>query len=227
MRTRVPQTSSPRTFLAAGGRAGLVRIDPSAPGGRFWQVSVEAGLDAVFDAQFKNDAVGWDGNYGLTVTTATSTSPFAFKVAVLHLSAHLGDEYQERTGTKRINYTREELALGVAWRFRPRWRAYGEVGIGYVTRSDEQAPGRWQTGVEYEAPPTVFGGRMAWYAAVDLSALEERDWRLDTALQGGLVTRTSGRVFRIFLQWYDGRVPLGEFTRYSEASISLGLRIDL
>ena len=33
---------------------------------------------------------------------------------------------------------------------------------------------------------------MAWFGAVDLSALQERDWRLDTALQGGLVTRSTG-----------------------------------
>src|SRR5688572_4052544 len=98
-RTRVPDASSPRTSLAAGGRFGMLRIGSRAPGGRFWQVSIEAGLDAIFDAQFRNDALGWDGNYGLTVTTATSTSPLAFKVALLHLSAHLGDEYEERTQT--------------------------------------------------------------------------------------------------------------------------------
>jgi Protein of unknown function (DUF1207) len=227
VRTRIPETSSPRTFLAGGGRIGMLRIDSSAPGGRYWQVSIEAGMDALFDAQFKNDAVGWDGNYGLTVTTATSTSTLAFKVAVLHLSSHLGDEYQERTGATRTNYTREELAVGVAWRFRPRWRAYGEAGIAYLMRSDDQDPWRWQTGVEYEARPTVFGGRMAWYGAVDLSALEERGWRLDTALQGGLVTRSGGRAYRIFVQWYDGRVTLGQFTRYSEASVAIGFKMDL
>lgn len=225
-RTRIPDTSSPRTFLAGGGHFGILRIEPPASGGRFWQVSIDAGLDAIFDSQFKNDAVGWDGNYGLTVTTATSTSPLAYRIAVLHVSAHLGDEYQDRTETSRINYTREELALGVSWRFRPRWRAYGEVGVAYIMRSGGQEPWRWQSGVEYEARPTVFGGRMAWYGAADFSALEERGWRLDTSLQGGLVTRSGGRAYRLFAQWYDGRVTLGQFTRYSEASLSLGFKID-
>ncbi len=205
----------------------MLRIGSRAPGGRFWQVSIEAGLDAIFDAQFRNDALGWDGNYGLTVTTATSTSPLAFKVALLHLSAHLGDEYEERTETPRINYTREELAVGVAWRLKPRWRAYGEVGLAYRLRSDGQDRWRWQSGVEYEARPTVFGGRMAWYGAADLSALEERGWRLDYALEGGLVTRSSGHAYRLFGQWYDGRVTLGQFAHYSEASFNFGLKIDL
>jgi hypothetical protein len=205
----------------------MLRLEPAAPGGRFWQVSIDAGLDALFDSQFRNDAIGWDGNYGLTVTTATSTSPVAFKVALLHLSAHLGDEYEDRTETQRIDYTREEVAFGASWKFHPRWRTYGELARAYIMRSEDQEPWRWQAGVEFEARPTVFGGRMAWYGAADFSALQERDWRLDTALQGGLVTRSGGRTCRIFVQWYDGRVPLGQFSRHSEASVSVGLKIDL
>jgi hypothetical protein len=94
-------------------------------------------------------------------------------------------------------------------------------------RSEGQERLRWQSGVEYEAPPSVFGGRMAWYAAVDFSALEERDWRLDTAIQGGLVSRSGGHAYRLYVQWYDGRVTLGQFTAYSEAAFSLGFKLDL
>lgn len=227
VRNRVPDTRSPRTLLAAGGRFGIVRVGSSAPRGRYWQLGIDAGLDAMFDSQFKNDAIGWDGNYGLTLTTAASTSPLAFKVAVVHLSAHLGDEYEDRTGHARINYTREEVALGGAWRFAPRWRAYGEVGAAYIIRSDTQDRWRWQSGIEYEARPTLLGGRMAWYGASDFSSLEERGWRLDTAVQAGLVARSSGRAYRLFAQWYDGRPAIGQFTSYSEASVSLGLKVDL
>ena len=158
----------------------MLRSDSSAPFGRAWQVSIDAGLDAMFDSQDKNDAIGWDGNYGLTFTTTTNSSPFGYKVAVLHVSSHLGDEYEERTNLARINYTREELALGLAWRFRPRWRAYGDAGFVYRMRSEDQERWRWQGGVEYEARATVFGGRMAWYGAADFSGMEERDWRLAT-----------------------------------------------
>jgi hypothetical protein len=226
-RTRVPDTSSPRTLLAGGGHFGMVRSDSSTPGGRAWQVSIDAGLDVMFDSQFKNDAIGWDGNYGLTFTTTTTASRFGYKVAVLHVSSHLGDEYEERTGLMRVNYTREELALGLGWRFRPRWRTYADVAIAYLMRSDDQERWRWQGGVEYEARATVFGGRMAWYGAADFSAMEERDWRLDTVLQGGLVTWSGGHSYRLFVEWADGRVPLGQFPHYSEASFSFGLKIDL
>ena len=226
-RSEIPDASSPRTTLSGGGRFGVLRIDSTAPGGRSWQISIDAGLDAVFDSQYKNDGIGWDGNYGLTVTTAKAASPFAFKIALQHISAHLGDEYEERTRAARINYTREELTLAMSWQPRPRARVYGELGLAYRMRSEDQQRGRWQMGAEYERRPTVFGGRMAWYGALDFSMLEERDWRLDTSLQGGLVTRNKGRTYRVFMQWYDGRPMLGQFTRYSEAALSLGMKVDL
>ena len=71
----------------------MLRFGPARPEGRAWQVSIEAGFDALFDSGNRLDVVGWDGNYGLTVTTASS-SPLALKIALLHVSAHLGDEYQ-------------------------------------------------------------------------------------------------------------------------------------
>ena len=122
--TDIPETSSPRTTLSAGGRFGILRIDSSTPAGRSWQISLDAGLDAVFDSPHSNDGIGWDGNYGLTVTTTTEASRFAFKLAVLHASAHLGDEYEARSHASRLNYTREELAVAAAWRPRSSARVY-------------------------------------------------------------------------------------------------------
>ncbi len=223
---RIEDTDTPRSGLNAGGRFGILRIDSGKPGGRSWQVSISAGIDAVFDSQHKLDAIGWDGNYGLTVTTATG-GPFGFKVGVLHQSSHIGDEYAARTGRERINYTREEVVVGMSWRVRPRLRAYGETGVQYIGRSEAQEPWRYELGLEYESRPKLWGGRFAWYAAGDLSSMEERDWRLDNALQAGLVTRSDGRTYRLGVGWTDGRPPLGEFSFYTEQWLTFGFWIDL
>ena len=143
----ITDTSGPLTRLGAGGRFGLVRFRSAKPEGRAWQVSLEAGLDALFDSRHRLDAVGWDGNYGLTVTTASSRR-LALKFALLHVSAHVGDEFEERTGFERINYTREELAVGVVWRFSPRFRAYGETGAAYHMGDPALEPWRAQSGLE-------------------------------------------------------------------------------
>ena len=194
--------------------------------GRAWQASIEAGFDALFDSHHRLDVVGWDGNYGLTVTTASS-SRLALKIALLHVSAHVGDEYQTRTGRERINYTREELSLGVAWRWSPRWRVYGETGAAYHRGDPALEPGACSRGSSTESGPGPCGQRFACFAAVDVSTMQERNWRVDVTADVGIVMQGVGRTSRIFLEWHDGRPTANEFFRDSVSSLSLGLKIDL
>ena len=224
--TEISDSSDVRTGLKAGGRFGILRVDPAVPGGRSWQLSIDAGLDAQFDSYHKLDGIGWDGNYGLTFTTA-SGGPWSLKLGILHCSSHVGDEYAERTGRRRIDYTREEAALGLGFRLSRSWRAYGEVGVAYKQITEEQAPWRAEAGLEYDSRPKLFGGRFAWYLALDLAAWEERDWRLDVALQGGIKAKMHGRTWRIGGEYSNGRPPLGEFFQDTEARFTLGLWVDL
>ena len=222
----IPDTESPLTALGAGGRFGMLRFGPARPEGRAWQVSIEAGFDALFDSENRLDVVGWDGNYGLTVTTASS-SRLALKIALLHVSAHLGDEYAERTGRERINYTREELSVGAAWRWSPRWRAYGETGAAYHLGDPALDTWRVQSGIEYESGPGPCGQRFGCYAAIDASSMQERNWRVDLTATIGIVAQGIGRTSRIFLEWHDGRPTANEFFKDTVSSLSVGLKIDL
>jgi len=222
----IDDADSPRASLHAGGRFGILRIDPAEPGGRSWQVSISAGLNSVFDSKYKLDSIGWDGNYGVTIATATG-GPLALKFALLHTSSHVGDEYQDRTGWTRRNYTREEVAVGASWRLTPQWEVYGETALAFITRFERQDPWRVQGGAQYEARPTLLGGRFSWYAAGDLLTMQERGWRLDTALKTGIVTRTDGRAYRLGIGWTDGRPNIGEFFDRTERWLTLGFWIDL
>ena len=223
----IPASRSPQTRLGGGGRFGICRIEPALTGGRSWQLSFEGGLDAVFDSQNRLDVIGWDGNYGLTVTT-TSDSPLSLKFAVFHVSAHLGDEYQERTGRVRLNYTREELSVGAAWRWSPRWRAYGETGVAYKMGDPVLEPWRAQWGIEHASSHRIWGQRFGWFVAADFSTMQERDWRLDVTVDVGIVTWSEGGgTPRIFLQWHDGRPTVNEFFSESESTLALAVRIDM
>jgi len=166
----IPATTARRTGLAAGGRFGFVRVESGGESQRSWQFSQDAGLDALFESDRTDSVIGWDGNYGLTFTTA-SNGPWSLKVAALHNSAHLGDEYEDEMHRQRIDYTREEIAVGVGWRPAVRWRIYGEAAHSYHLSNPLQAPWRLQQGVEYESRPTLFGGRFAWYGGLDLQSM--------------------------------------------------------
>ena len=221
----IQATTTRRTGLAAGGRFGLIRVDTGGPQQRSWQLSLDAGLDGLFDSDNSDDVIGWDGNYGLTLTTA-SKGPWSLKVGVLHVSAHVGDEYEDRMHRKRIDYTREEVAVGLGWRPASRWRIYAETGRAYQLLNPLQAVWRVQQGFEYESAMRLWAGRFAWYGAADLQAMEERKWRLDPAIQGGIVTKSGGRTYRILIEYYNGRPTVTEFFNTTETSVTIGLRID-
>ncbi len=224
---RIAESGASRIGLKAGGRFGLVRLHPPSRVDRGWQLSIEGGFDAQFDIEHSLDNIGWDGNYGLLLTAAPGRS-LALKFAMLHTSSHIGDEYAERTGSQRIGYTRHELAAGVSWAIDERWRAYAEAGWGYdLSNKDLQEPGRIQLGLEFENAKSLWEQRLGWYAAVDTSAMEERNWRVDTSLHIGLVLRSGGRVWRLGIERYDGHPTIGEFFQDDESYIALGLWVDV
>lgn len=220
----IASVGSNRFALKIGGRLGLLRLHTD---GRAWQLNIEGGFNGQFDINNSEDNLGWDGLYGLTVTT-TLRPGVAVRTGILHDSAHVGDEYIERTGRQRLGYTREEVVAGVSWQIDPRWRTYGETAYGYLLRNENlQAPGRLQTGLEHEAPTHWWAGRLSWYAALDVSAMEERDWRADVGVNVGFVTRAGERRWRLGIEYYDGRPPMGEFFQRTEQYVAVGTWLDL
>ena len=224
----IEQAGTERFYLKLGGRFGLLRWMPATPAGRLWQLSLEAGLDAQFDGSNSLDNTGWDGNYGFVITSTRPGGKWAYKTGILHTSAHLGDEWIELTGRERIGYTREEVQGAVSWQFAPKWRTYSETGWGYrLGAEDSMEPPRTQAGLEFESPGTRWEALTGWYAATDVSSWEEREWRIDVSIQGGVKVVSGARTWRLGIQYYQGRVPLGEFFRTTESAVTIGLWSEL
>jgi len=224
--TSIEGASERRSWLAAGGRFGLLRLNPATPGGRAWQFAIEAGLDAQYDWINSLDNLGYDGNYGLTLTTSGGGFLEA-KLGVRHTSSHVGDEWTRETGRQRIGYTREEFLLGVAGRMAGHLRLYGETGYAYHQNSDLQRPWRIQAGGEAEWPRIFAGGLLGLYAAGDVQSWEERDYRLDAVVETGVLAYSGTRRWRFGVRYSDGRGPLGEFFQETEKWFTFGLWVDL
>lgn len=226
-KSSIPDTSKSRVNLRAGGVLTIVRSQEDERPDTGWQLSILGGFNDQNDVRNSLDNIGWDGRYGLLYMTAPQPS-LAFKFGVLHVSSHVGDEYAERTGRRRIGYTRQELAAGVSWFMAERWRLYAETGRAFFMSTRQlQEPWRWQSGLEYESPPVMWRHRLAWYAALDVQAMQERDWRADVSFQSGVVARSAGRTWRLGAAWYNGRPMIGEFFQYTERYLSVGLWIDI
>ena len=225
--TDIADTGENLFGLLVGGRFGLVRVRSRDRPERAWQLGIEAGFYGQFDIDNGYDNLGWDGFYGLGLT-AKLAEDWAAKLGVLHTSSHVGDEYTERTGRRRIGYTREELVIGLSRSIGERWRALVEAGWAYDLRNEDlQEAERLRAGLEYLAGETLWNGRLGWYAAVDASAFAERDWSVDWAMDLGLLLSPWPRRWRLGLQYYDGRAPLGEFFQSDQRFLTLGLWLDL
>lgn len=225
-RKTIPESGDKRFNLKLGGRFGLIRFVPS---GTDWEYQLEilGGFVGQFDLDNSLDNIGWDGKYGLLATTAKTDGP-AFKFGAQHTSSHVGDEYEERTGRRRIGYTRNEFVGAVSWPLYRHWRIYAEAGYAYnLGNIDLQKTWRWQSGVEYESRKTLLNNTAGWYAAVDLSSMQERDWRVDNSIQAGFMIKSRERRWRFGIERYSGRPPIGEFFQYTESYIALGFWIDI
>ena len=221
----VPESGSVRFVLRLGGRFGIVRF--RGPGGHPWQLDAEAGFHGQFDIENQQDNLGWDGVYGAQLS-ADLGDGWTARTGLHHTSSHVGDEYAERTGHRRLGYTREELRAGLTRHLPGAWRLYGEVGWGYDLRTPGlQEPLRLQAGAEVERPLSAGARRWRWYAAADLTAFEEHDWHPGTTVHLGLSVPADERSWRFVVGWSEGRVPIGELSPHREGQALVGIRLDL
>lgn len=183
-------------------------------------MNVFGGLLATFDIEESTDSIAWDGVFGTQLTRKLS-SVSTVKIGYSHQSAHRGDEFIERTGRTRIDYTRQEWNLGYS-RFLDRsLRAYGEFGWATTLRNANlQDAGRWEAGLEYGIPRRYPNRekqtKSGWFGAVDLESMEERNWQIDSTLHAGYFTHKDSRLWRVGFEFRDGRSPYGEFFQSDE-----------
>ena len=140
----------------------------------------------------------------------------------------IGDEYAERTGRQRINYTRQEIQAGTNWAFTDHWQTYFEAGYAYSMRNPElQKPWRVQWGLQFESEKNLWQDKLGWYTALDIESMEQRDWNIDRTFQIGFVYVQDERRWRFGIEHYDGRAQLGEFFLDDERYISIGAWLDI
>jgi hypothetical protein len=221
----IEETGDTRFNHSLGRRFGLLRFGDERSY-EAWQLDLEVGYFTNFDVENHTDNIGWDGLYGLHLSSRLSADVF-IRFGTLHDSAHLGDEYIEETGRERIDYTREELIAGIAWLPSSRSKLYSELGWAWHVK-DDMEPLRWQFGAEYYAAGNDLYLGLPWYAAADLALFEERDWEPAVSLQLGLIYATGDATerYRFVLEAYDGRSLMGEFSFQDDTNLSVGVHDD-
>ena len=223
----IPDAGSSRWDLMAGAPLLLYEKKNTDSSRYGWQIEFLAALRGQFDNGNNQDNVAWEGLYGLQAVFRYHND-FAWRFGSKHYSSHVGDEYIERTGRTRIQYTREEWRAGVAWNVNEHYTAYSDLAYAFSLRNkDLQDNGRVQLGLQYEKPGVFMGGKIGWYSGLDISAYEEDDWDMNTSFQIGFAMPARDRHWRLGLEYYDGRSQYGEFFQNKERYSSIGLWMDI
>lgn len=215
--------------IRMGARFGLVSLHESDDPESGFQIAGDVGFLSQFDRENSEDNLGWDGIYGFHLAWRANPT-LALRVGMAHDSSHVGDEFIENTGRKRIEYTREEVLAGLRCSPVRSWNGYLEYGHAYDLRNEDlMEEGRVQAGFEFEPAPTWWKQRLGPFAALDVSSYEEDDWEENWTLQAGIVHHRagSGTPWRLGVEYYDGRSTIGEFFQDRERHLAWGLWLDL
>ena len=227
---KIPQSGYSRFGLRLGGRLELFKYEwrpVETQYAKQLQANLEVGFRGYYDNNYAQDEIGSDGNYGL-LFSYRGDRDLAYRFGVYHTSSHIGDEYLIRTGRDRIGYTREELLGGIQYNLNPKWQVYAEIGYAYRLKDKPlQQKNRAQAGLQFQETGLAISERLGWYAAFDLSSYQERNWHINKSFQIGYSFDAFPHTWRLAFEYYNGQVPLGEFFKFDEEFISLGLYLDL
>lgn len=212
---------------ALGGRLGLLRYGTQCgvrPEG--WQVDIEGGVQTRLDQTADSSPLlSADFRFGLPVTWAKGRRQF--KTGYYHVSSHLGDEYLLiNPGARRLNYVRDAIMLGYGYFWTERLRLYAETAYA-AGAHDGAEPWEFQFGADW-APAQDTGLHGAPFAAVNTHLREEVDFGGNFVVQSGWAWRRypRGALFRIGIEYFNGKSDQYEFFDRSEQRLGWGLWAD-
>ncbi len=181
-----------------GANFALVRAGPVV-------VSLQAGVIARFRVEKQdNDALSTD--YQVSLPFNFTSGPWAARVRILHRSSHLGDELEQNTSIRRIEFDHEEIDGLMAHSYGA-WRVY--------------AGGTWTlaSSFAWDKHGVQIGADGAWPLGGGVSALAGIDWQKHSISRGlsqrsataGLELKGVGGSISLLGRYLAGQSPIGEF----------------
>lgn len=196
----------------------------------YLELGLEPGVFSIFDlAAPSMDLVNAD--YRVALSLSHRKGPVSSLVQVYHQSSHLGDEFILRDRVeKRINLSYESLYFLTSLDLLQSLRIYG--GGGYIFRIEPAGidPWSWQLGFESSPPLLLAGGQLRPAFATDIQSSQESDWKLDVSVRAGFQIEdefADKRSLFIFVEYYNGMSPNGQFFDRAIQSLGIGLHLFL
>lgn len=197
-----------------------------SPGLGQFDVALEPAIFAIFNMDaLSHDLINAD--YRISAPVEYRKEWFSARVAVLHQSSHLGDEFLLDTPTQRVNYSIEAIDAKVAATAGD-FRLY--LGGERLVHHDPASLKPWtaQQGLEWISTAGVISDAVAPLVAVDVQEREETGWGASVSVRAGIELvnpEHTRRRIQFLLQYFRGRNPDGQFYRERVEWFGAGLHV--
>jgi hypothetical protein len=206
-----------------GTTIGLWRITPP---GHDWAFQVDL-FGVVHTRLSPQDLMAADYRFGVPITFRWED--WHGKIGYEHTSTHLGDEYQRNTGVLPYNFSKDELVTGLGRYFLDRsLRVYGQVSYAFSQDLlNDPNRFRFDSGFQYVVPNWGSSGSPFVAAHADFQGV--LGFNPNINLQAGWLWRNPTQRLanaRVFVEYYRGRSPYGQFAFVREDFYGVGAALD-
>lgn len=212
-----------------GENFGLVRW-PRGREGDGWQLGISGAVFAVFNLDSSSiDLLNADYVAGFPISWRSGA--WSGRLRLFHQSSHLGDEFllqlqdaQPVPPAQRINLSYEAAEILGSYEKEGARVYFGGTRI-VTSEPRDLGRRRLQAGVEYRGHP-VHWRTSRIIAGLDVQAWNETDWDRDLSFKTGLMFRSpygDARSLQVLLEYYNGRVPHGQFFTAEIEYVGVGI----
>ena len=162
------------------------------------------------------------------INTTAELGHWSLTGEIIHESSHLGDEYRDRFGATRIDWTREVASGWVSYSTGP-WRVTGSLSYVLIDQLHLDRPGRGPRPRLSRPPMGPLPRRRREAGRGDLFDAEAATaWRVSTSAKLGVAFGTPlGRQIGFALIAHDGLSTQRQFFRRESRYLGAELRFDL
>lgn len=168
-------------------------------------------------------------DFTLNLPLEVKRNAFSSRITLFHKSAHLGDNYIQRTKQPRITYSREGIQWLGALEPAKFLRIYtGGTWLLHTIPQLDRA--ELQAGLEIHGPYFRFiaNHQCYLYLSQDIQSKQEVGWNINSNTQFGMLFgfKNIERNMRFFLNYFSGRSIFGQFYQREENFLSAGVGFD-
>jgi hypothetical protein len=165
----------------------------------------------------------------VSLNTTAALGAWTVTGELYHESSHLGDEYGDRFGASRLDWTREVASAWVSYGTGP-VRVTGNLSYVLIDKLDLDRPGA-ALAADFEGRSfgTFLGGRVRPVGGVFFEGAAATSWRISTSAKLGVAVAapSGGREIGIALIVHDGLSTQRQFFRRESRYVGAELRFDL